>query len=322
MFKHYEGGAKLSNMYLLRAIFLYSQDINWYPYPCVLAVMAHKTALVVFERQDRRIPLIFLVMFRTTETQVFHFNESPITFSNGDSVMVNATQMASGFSKKPVEWMRNQQTKEFISELSKVRNLTFADLVIVKQGSPENGGGTWLHEDVAIEFARWLSPTFAIWCNDRIKELLTQGVATTSNDDEAILHAMQVLQKRVEASKQKIQMLEGANEMQKEQIKLLAPKAEYTDAVLQSTTTYTFTQIAKDCEMTGATTLANFLISKQVIYRQSGQYMPTAKYSKSGYFKNRTHTYENSRGEKGTNTILVVTEAGRQFIHNLISKNA
>lgn len=30
-----------------------------------------------------------------------------------------------------------------------------------------------MHEDVAIEFARWLSPLFSIWCNDRIKELIT-----------------------------------------------------------------------------------------------------------------------------------------------------
>lgn len=30
-----------------------------------------------------------------------------------------------------------------------------------------------MHEDVALEFARWLSPRFAIWCNDRVKELIT-----------------------------------------------------------------------------------------------------------------------------------------------------
>lgn len=31
------------------------------------------------------------------------------------------------------------------------------------------------YESTAIEFARWLSPKFAIWCNDRIKELMTKG---------------------------------------------------------------------------------------------------------------------------------------------------
>lgn len=37
-----------------------------------------------------------------------------------------------------------------------------------------------MHEDVALEFSRWLSPSFAIWCNDRIKELLKFG-ATALN---------------------------------------------------------------------------------------------------------------------------------------------
>lgn len=36
-----------------------------------------------------------------------------------------------------------------------------------------------MHEDVALEFARWLSPAFAIWCNDRIKELLMKGTVST-----------------------------------------------------------------------------------------------------------------------------------------------
>lgn len=36
-----------------------------------------------------------------------------------------------------------------------------------------------MHEDAALEFARWLSPKFAIWCNDRIKELLLTGHTET-----------------------------------------------------------------------------------------------------------------------------------------------
>ena len=61
-----------------------------------------------------------------------------------------------------------------------------------------------MHEDVAMEFARWLSPKFAIWCNDRIKELARTGVTTVAatpaarDDDEVIAHAMQVLQRRLD----------------------------------------------------------------------------------------------------------------------------
>ena len=52
--------------------------------------------------------------------------------------------------------------------------------VVTKRGGDKHAEqGTWMHEDVALEFARWLSPEFAIWCNDRIKELLTMGMTAT-----------------------------------------------------------------------------------------------------------------------------------------------
>ena len=36
--------------------------------------------------------------------------------------------------------------------------------VTTVMGGPEKGGGTWFHEDVALEFARWLSIDFKLWC--------------------------------------------------------------------------------------------------------------------------------------------------------------
>jgi hypothetical protein len=44
--------------------------------------------------------------------------------------------------------------------------------VKVKQGGNAKYQGTWMHEDVALIFAQWLSPEFYLWCNDRVKELL------------------------------------------------------------------------------------------------------------------------------------------------------
>lgn len=108
----------------------------------------------------------------------YAYNGNPISFAQGDNVMVNATQMAKQFGKQPVFWLNNQYTKEFLGELSKLRNLSLADLVQVTKGG--SNPGTWMHEDVAIEFARWLSPGFAIWCNDRIKEILQGQQCYTS----------------------------------------------------------------------------------------------------------------------------------------------
>ena len=121
----------------------------------------------------------------TNEVIKYDYNGTEITFQHGANVMVNATEMAKPFGKRTVDWLQNQSTRAFLEELAVVRKSTSADLVVVKKGGNDIQG-TWMHEDVAMEFARWLSPKFAIWCNDRIKKLLTQGV-TTINDDDATI---------------------------------------------------------------------------------------------------------------------------------------
>lgn len=117
-----------------------------------------------------------------TANQIFQYHGNPISFHKGDNLMVNATQMAKPFNKSPKDFLKTEQSKRFIEALSEVKKILSSDLVKVTYG---NNGGTWMHEDVALEFARWLSPAFAIWCNDRIKELLMKGTVsagTTQTD--------------------------------------------------------------------------------------------------------------------------------------------
>lgn len=112
---------------------------------------------------------------------VFQYDQSDIAFKSSDgSVMVNATQMAKPFGKFTKDWLVSKSAMEFIDELSVVRGVPPTGLVVVHQGGRNQG--TWMHEDVAIEFARWLSPKFAIWCNDRIKELLRKGYTSVVNN--------------------------------------------------------------------------------------------------------------------------------------------
>lgn len=134
------------------------------------------------------------------ENTIFLYNEKPITFiSSSNNVMINATDMAKPFRKRPSKWIELPSTKEFISQLIAIR---FSDRLI----ESVNGVGTWMHEDVALEFARWLSPSFAIWCNDRIKELIKYGMTATpqtledmvNNPDLVIQLATQLKQERAE----------------------------------------------------------------------------------------------------------------------------
>ena len=248
----------------------------------------------------------------------FDYKGSQISFNKGENVMINATQMAKPFGneKRPQFWLGNQYVKDYIEELSKARNIALADLVIVTKGG--NNPGTWMHEDVALEFARWLNPSFAIWCNDRLKELLKTGVTTVSNDDEAIAYAMSVLQKRLEQAKEQNKILQQQTEIQKQQLQIAAPKVEYYDTVLQSKSTFNTNQIAKELGMS-AETLNRKLKNLKVQYKQNGQWLLTSKYQNKGYTKTRTYTYTRVDGTTGTSLQTTWTEAGRQFIHRLFN---
>lgn len=120
-----------------------------------------------------------------TEIQIFNYNGNGVTFRKGDSVMVNATEMAKPFRKRPNDFLSAKSTQELISSLSAKTGISATTLVVVNQGG--NNQGTWLHEDLALIFAQWLSPTFYLWCNDRIKELMQVGFTATPATLEAMI---------------------------------------------------------------------------------------------------------------------------------------
>lgn len=145
-------------------------------------------------------------------SQIFNYNANPVTFRTIDgALMVNATQMAKPFGKAVYEWLRLPSTKAYVMALIDVRlqkvnkglsrienrkplnerELRTNKFVIAKKGG--RSSGTYLHEDIAIEFARWLSPAFAVWCNDRIKELFRQRVTQQTAQEQPQPHAPQVM---------------------------------------------------------------------------------------------------------------------------------
>ena len=268
-----------------------------------------------------------------TAMQVYSYEGSNITFApSGNNVMVNATQMAKPFGRLAKDWLKSRQANEFIQALSDRRKILSADLVQVRKGGEIQG--TWMHEDVALEFARWLSPDFAIWTNDRIKELLTQGVATVSDDDDTIANAMQILQRRIEEKDRRLQEKEQRLQLasttieqqgqriveQRNEIATLTPMADYTRDVLQSTSTFTLTQVAKDLGLRSVMVLTEFCREARILYRQSGQWLPTARYSGKGFFETRTAKYVKSDNTIGTSLSTVVTEKGRVMLRKMLEQ--
>lgn len=152
-----------------------------------------------------------------------------------------------------------------------------------------------------------------------LKEIRQTGgyLATTQDDTPELImaRALQVAQATIENHKQQLQIAQGTIEHQEKEIKHLAPKAQYTDEVLQSTSTYTMTQVAKEFGYS-ANTFAQKLRACGIMFLQSGQWMLTSKYQGNGYTNVRTHTFTHSDGRQGTNSITVWTEKGRKFLHD------
>ena len=121
-----------------------------------------------------------------------------------------------------------------------------------------------------------------------------------------------------EMMKRALQIVQATLNRRDEQIARLQPRADYADHVLDSITCITTTQLAKELDMT-AQQLNRRLCEMRIQYWQSGQYLLYADYARQGFAKSRTRTHTVKDGIVLTETYLVWTERGREFIHRLLN---
>lgn len=70
-------------------------------------------------------------------------------------------------SRKPAHWMRSEVARDFIAFVAENLKVAESQLCIVVAG---RGGGTWAHWQVAMAYAKYLSPEFHAWCNEVVRE--------------------------------------------------------------------------------------------------------------------------------------------------------
>ena len=152
----------------------------------------------------------------------------------------------------------------------------------------------------------------------------TGGYMISKEEDteaDIMARALLIAQSTMERQKQRLELLQNENELQKKELKASSHKVEYFDNVLQSTSVYVADQIAKELGIT-AITLNKRLVSMGIIMRRNGQLVPTADYCGKGYTKSRTHVYTKNDGSQGSNCITVWTEKGREYILTLMRKQS
>lgn len=98
------------------------------------------------------------------------YQGNPIRFNREG--WLNATTAPRLHGKRVDQWLSALGAQQYLAELATAMELhSSEDLIQVHKG---RSGGTWLHPRLAIEFARWLDPSFAIWCTLVMERLLRE----------------------------------------------------------------------------------------------------------------------------------------------------
>lgn len=81
---------------------------------------------------------------------------------------INATAIAEKFGKRPIDWIRLDETKIYLGALAKALGISEPkSLIRAKRNS-----GTWLHPKLGVRFGQWLDVNFAVWCDLQIDALI------------------------------------------------------------------------------------------------------------------------------------------------------
>ena len=265
------------------------------------------------------------------ETPVFIYRGHEISFQKKDSsVMVNATEMAKAFDKRPSDWLRTEQSERLLNAMAASQKCVPADLVKVING----GGnyGTWMHEDVALLFAQWLSPEFYIWCNDRIKELLKVGMTAMPQTAEAMLADPDLViglatqlkeeRRRVEALTQDVVQLGAKTIEQEKALEAAAPKVLFADTVTASSDSILIGELAKlICQKgieIGEKRLFAWMRNNGYLCSRPGEYYnrPAQRYIEQGLFEIKKGSVTHSNGTVIVTTTPKVTGKGQIYFVN------
>ena len=176
--------------------------------------------------------------------------------------------------------------------------------------------------DVILDSRKPEAKAFRKWITGEVLPAIRKNggyMISKEEDTEAdiMARALLIAQSTMERQKQRLELLQHENELQKKELKASSHKVEYFDNVLQSTSVYVADQIAKELGIT-AITLNKKLVKMGILIRRNGQLLPTADYCNKGYTKTRTFYYEKTDGTKGSNCITVWTEKGRDFLLTIL----
>lgn len=78
--------------------------------------------------------------------------------------------------RRPDDWKKDAANRAFLDQVARTLNARPEGIWVGKRGI---GGGTFAHWQVALGYAKWISPEFHMWCNTVVRAHM-EGVAGTA----------------------------------------------------------------------------------------------------------------------------------------------
>ena len=104
------------------------------------------------------------------------WNGTPISRRTSDGY-VNATAMCKANGKRWKDYSESDRCQLYLDALESVAGISVHALVESRSGGA-GGGGTWVHPQVAVDLARWISAPFAVWMDGWFLESVQQAQPT------------------------------------------------------------------------------------------------------------------------------------------------
>ena len=102
------------------------------------------------------------------------WNGTPIQRRTTDGY-VNATAMCKANGKQFNDYFRTDRASEYLEALSAETGISVSNLCLTTKGGAYQG--TWIHPQVSVDLARWISAPFAVWMDSWFLEEVKKRVS-------------------------------------------------------------------------------------------------------------------------------------------------
>ena len=252
-------------------------------------------------------------------SKTFSYNGNDVLFDTKDDVMVNATQLAKIYGKRPNDYLSLPATNQLIKAITRKYGISENQLGTSKAGSSQNGGGTWMHRLIVVDFCQWLDIDLKLWCTEKLDELMRYGMTATqptleqmiNNPDLVISLATQLKNEREEKAR-----IEAESKRKDEVIAKQEPLASFAKTAFATDDKVDIGMSAKILKLGfGRNTLFDKLRKAGIFFANRNE--PKQRFIDAGYFEMKEKFIERNNHPGFVVTKVLVTQKGLAYLNHL-----